>query len=134
MKLKGHIQMSNAIQVIFPYRSKRLWMFNDNAKGLYREPFVGGIPEILQVLVTGIEEPYLGFALYFSDQPFPGFQIKMDLVGPEHGGNWYKITVGETEMKGWLSPALFKYFEAAPASIYAKAEAMDRGPTPPAHG
>ena len=126
--------MSNAIQVIFPYRSNRVWMFDDDAKGLYREPFVCGIPEMLEALTGHIKEPYLGFALYFSDQQFPGFQVKMDLVGPEDGGNWYRITVGDTEMKGWLCPALFKYFEAAPPSIYAKAEGMDRGPTPTAHG
>jgi hypothetical protein len=109
-------------------------MFDDAAKGLYREPFVCGIPEMLAALVTGIAEPYLGFALYFSDQEFPGFQFKVDLVEAEAGGNWYKMTVDGTEMKGWLCPALFKYFEAAPTSIYAKAEAMDRGPTPTAHG
>jgi hypothetical protein len=128
------MMMSNSIRVIFPYRSNRVWMFDDDAMGLYREPFVCGIPEMLSVLVGDIQEPYIGFALYFSDQQFPGFQIKMDLLGPEDGGNWYKLTVGETEMKGWLCPALFKYFDAAPASIYAKAEAIDHGPTSTAHG
>jgi hypothetical protein len=100
-------------------------MFDDNAKGLVREPFVCGIPQMVELLVTDIRHPDKGFALYFSEQQFPGFQLKVDLVEPESGGNWYKLTVDGTEMTGWLCPALFKYFETAPATIYAKAEARN---------
>lgn len=123
--------MSNAIHVIFPYQDNGGWMFDDQRKGLVREPFVCGIPEMIDILVAGIQNPNKGFALYFSDRQFPGFHLKVDLAEPEGGGNWYKLTVGGTEMKGWLCPALFKYFETAPATICAKAEAIQtRGKRP----
>ena len=106
-------------------------MFDDERRGLLREPFVCGIPEMIDILVAVIQDPDKGFALYFSDQQFPGFQLRVDLVEPEGDGNWYKLTVGGTEMKGWLCPALFKYFETPPATIYAKAEAIQtRGKRP----
>ena len=117
--------MSNVIQVIFPYQDNGVWMFDDVAKGLVREPFVCGIPKMVELLVTDIPHPDKGFALYFPDQQFPGFQLRVDLVEPEAGGNWYKLMVDGAEMKGWLCTALFKYFETAPATIYAKAEGVN---------
>ena len=115
--------MTNAIQVIFPYQDSGVWMFDDKTKGLVREPFVCGIPKMVELLVADIQERDKGFALYFSEQRFPGFQLKVELLEPEAGGNWYKLTMDGTELRGWLCPALFKYFDAAPAAIYAKAEA-----------
>ena len=124
--------MSNGMQVIFPFKDNGVWMFDDERKQLVREPFVCGIPEMVDLLVADIEDADGGFALYFSDRRFPGYRLKVDLVAPEAGGNWYKLTVDGTEMKGWLCPALFKFFETAPATIYAKAEAIkNRGRNKP---
>lgn len=125
--------MKNAMQVIFPYRDHGVWMFDDESKGLAREPFVCGIPEMMDILVAGIENAEAGFNLYFSAQPFPGYRFRVDLVGPDAGGNWYKVDWNRTEMTGWLCPALFKFFERAPAAIYVKAEERRAGaPRPPA--
>lgn len=118
--------MPNAIQVIFPYRDQGVWMFDDRAKDLIREPFVSGIPAMMDLLVADIDDAEKGFALYFSDRPFPGAQLHVELAGPESGGNWYKIEINGTEMKGWLCPALFKYFDRAPETIYVKAEPARR--------
>lgn len=118
--------MSNAIQVIFPYQDHGVWMFDDQAKGLVREPFICGIPEMVELLVAKIQDPDKGFALYFSNRQFPNYQLKVDLVEPEAGGNWYKLIMDGTEMKGWLCPALFRYFETTPRSIYVKAEGKKR--------
>jgi hypothetical protein len=85
---------------------------------------------MVDLLVAGIQDADKGYALYFSAQPFPGLQLKVDLVASELGGNWYKLTLNGTEMKGWLCPALFKYFETAPATIYAKADAMKHHEVP----
>jgi len=127
--------MPNAMQVIFPYKDNGVWMFDDETEGLVREPFVCGIPEMVELLVADIQDSENGFTLYFSDQEFPGFQIKVDLVEPEAGGNWYRLTVGGAETKGWLCPALLKYFATAPATIYAKAEAIkNRGGNRPEIG
>lgn len=62
-----------------------------------------------------------GFRLTFSAQPFPGYQARLVRDRPEYGGNWYVWP--ERRMEGWLCPALFKYFETAPAEIYLQASA-----------
>jgi hypothetical protein len=96
-------------------------MFDDDAKGLVREPFVCGMPEIMDVLVADIKGAENGFALYFSHQPFPAYQLKIDWDASELGGNWYRLNVNGIERKGWLCPALFKYVERPPDTIYVKA-------------
>ena len=65
-----------------------------------------------------LDNPAKGFTLLFSIQPFPGFELELDWVRPELGGNWYVSNA--LGMEGWLCPALFKYFESAPAKIYAQ--------------
>ncbi len=46
--------MSNEIHVIAPYRHASTWVFDDPAVGLQAEPFVSGIPEMIDVLVAAI--------------------------------------------------------------------------------
>jgi hypothetical protein len=46
--------MSNAIMVIFPYRYHHTWVFDDERVGLVKEPFVSGIPEMIDRLVQDI--------------------------------------------------------------------------------
>jgi hypothetical protein len=52
----------------------------------------------------------------------PGYQVELEWVREESGGNWYRIK-GQTD-EGWLCPSLFKYFEAAPERIFVKAEKL----------
>jgi len=59
-----------------------------------------------------------GFTLIFSAQPFPGYQQEFEWRRAEMGGNWYYSPT--LDMEGWLCPALFKYFDAAPPRIYAQ--------------
>lgn len=113
--------MANQMMVIFPYRHEGTWVFDDAATGLVREPFVMGIPEMIDRLVTPIAGASDGFRLLFSGQAFPGFQAELALVREEMGGNWYRWEAAGIE--GWLCPALFRYFASAPERIYARAEA-----------
>ncbi len=46
--------MSNAIRVVFPYRYEDTWVFDDERVGLMQEPFISGIPEIIDSLVADI--------------------------------------------------------------------------------
>ncbi len=80
--------MNNSIQVIFPYRDNVVWMFDDKSKDLCREPFVCGIPEMMDLLVADIRDAEKGFALYFSAHEFPAYQLKVELIAPEAAGNW----------------------------------------------
>ena len=99
-------------------------MFDDEATGLVREPFVAGVPEMIDALTAEIPNAEKGFRLVFSGAPFPGAQVELDWVREEMGGHWYRASL--TESEGWLCPALFKYFDAAPKKIYAKAEPISK--------
>jgi hypothetical protein len=116
--------MSNALFVIQPYRWKGLWVFDDARVGLEREPFVAGMPEIIDLAVQEIPNAAQGFLLIFSAHPFPGATVELDWVREELGGNWYRWNAHA--MEGWLCPALFKYFATAPRKLYAQAR-----PQPP---
>jgi hypothetical protein len=116
--------MSNQIQIIAPYWLHGSWVFDDDRVGLVQEPFVSGVPEMIDDLVRDIPDARQGFRLLFSAGPFPGFERKLQWVREEMGGNWYKADV--PPMDGWLCPALFRYFEAAPAEMFVKAEALKR--------
>jgi hypothetical protein len=108
--------------VIQPYWHSGTWVFDDPAVGLTREPFVSGVPEMINRLVEGIPNARNGFRLLFSSNPFPG-ATRFDRVRGDFGGTWYRIA-DDPSTEGWLCPALFKYFPEAPDTIYAKAETV----------
>jgi hypothetical protein len=114
-----HPPTQNSIFVIAPYWADGAWVFDDPSRGLLREPFVAGVPEVLNDLVAGIPRARLGFRLIFSARRFPGAQAGFVRGRTETGGTWY---IADDGRKGWLCPALFKYFTVAPAELYVRAE------------
>ena len=121
-KQKGLNAPDNAILVIKPYWYNETWVFDDKRVNLYQEPFVAGMPEIINHITKDIPNAKNGFRLLFSANPFPGYQMKLIWQRKEEGGNWYYLE--DLKMEGWLCPALFKYYKQAPKEIYAKAEAI----------
>lgn len=115
--------MANQILVIAPYwlDSADTWVFDDAAVDLVQEPFVSGVPEMIDKLVAEIPGARQGFRMLFSAEPFPGFQLQLTRLREEFGGWWYGSA--EPPQEGWLCPALFRYFTEAPEEIYVKAEA-----------
>ena len=113
----------NAILIIRLYWHSGTWVFDDKRVNLYQEPFVAGIPEIINHITKDIPNAKNGFRLLFSANPFPGYQMKLIWLREESGGNWYYSK--DLKMEGWLCPALFKYYKKAPKEIYAKAEAIN---------
>ncbi len=115
--------MTNQILVIAPYwlESVATWVFDDESVDLFQEPFISGIPKMIDELVAGIPNARGGFRLLFSAAPFPGSQRTLTRVREDCGGWWYSSD--EPEAEGWLCPALFRYFDEAPEEIYVKAEA-----------
>jgi len=113
--------VSNSIMVIHPYKYEGMWVFDDEKVGLVQEPFVSGADDIIDKLVSNIPSANKGFSLVFSANPFPGHQAEFDWQREDSGGNWYYIK--NLDMEGWLCPALFKYFQEAPKSIYVQCKA-----------
>lgn len=110
----------NAIMVIAPYRYQGTWVFDDASAGLVKEPFVAGVPEMIDVLVSDIPGADEGFRLLFSAKPFPGHQKELKWLRGDSGGNYYALD--DPPMEGWICPAMFKYYSRAPDSLYVKAE------------
>jgi len=112
--------MANILTVIEPYWYQGTWVFDDESAGLDKEPFVQGVPEMIDALVKDIPNARSGFRLLFSSLPFSSYQIELTRVKEEYGGYWYRVK--DKSAEGWLCPALFRYFETAPETIYVKAE------------
>ncbi|HYE20301.1 MAG TPA: DUF6717 family protein [Tepidisphaeraceae bacterium] len=118
--------MPNQINTIKPYRWEGLWVFDDEAVGLRREAFVGGADDIIDVAVKekGLPDPHGGFLMQFSADPFPGADLEFTWLRGDMGGNVYRWE--GHGMDGWLCPALFRYFDAAPAKIYVRVRGIEK--------
>ncbi|GAC1448764.1 MAG: hypothetical protein NVSMB9_32230 [Isosphaeraceae bacterium] len=114
----------NALMIIAPYRYNGTWVFDDEAVGLKREPFVAGVPEMIDVLVKGIPDAQGGFRLVFSGNPFPGYQKKLTWTRGDSLGNYYRLD--DPPMEGWLCPAMFRYFKTPPKTLFVKAESRGK--------
>ncbi|MFL6589681.1 MAG: DUF6717 family protein [Chthoniobacterales bacterium] len=114
------VSQMNSLFVIAPYKHDGMWVFDDPAVGLSREPFIAGIDTMIDKMVAGIPNAQKGFRAVFSATAFPGFNQKLEWRREESGGNWYYND--RFKMEGWLCPALFKYFAKAPREIYVKVE------------
>jgi hypothetical protein len=119
----GLYRPTNSLMVIVPYRYGGTWVFDDPATGLKREPFVAGVPEMIDYLVRDIPGATNGFRMVFSTQEFPGYQRRLTWLRPEGGGNYYRMD--DPPMEGWLCPALFRYYREAPRELYVKAESKE---------
>ena len=113
--------MKNSILVIKPYKWEGLWVFDDPAVGLVREPFVGGADAMIDRATAHLPNADQGFLAVFWADYFPDAQIVLDWVREKGGGNVYRWA--EKGMEGWLCPALFKYFEQAPEKLYNQVKA-----------
>lgn len=116
----------NSILLINPYKCGNVWVFDDPNVGLVREPFVSGVPEIIDRMLAskGINGTK-GFNLYFSEVPFPD-SIEVNWVRKEFGGNWYSIQLGDEQKEGWLCPAMLNYFNKPPKTLYVRVEAIKK--------
>lgn len=110
--------MANQIFVIKPYWHDGTWVFDDESVGLLREPFVSGVPEILSDLVRDFPDARRGFRLTFSAEAFPDSQLTARRGEASAGGCWYSVGEEAGGEEGWLCPAMFRYFDEAPAKIH----------------
>jgi hypothetical protein len=119
--LRGGVP-ANAIMVIAPYWYNGTWVFDDPAVGLKREPFVAGVPEMINLLVRDIPDAKQGFRLTFSANPFPTYQKKLTWLRGDGTGNFYKLD--DPPVEGWICPAMFKYYTTPPQNFFVQADAI----------
>jgi hypothetical protein len=112
----------SVLKVIQPYRARGTWVFDDEATGLEGEPFVNGMPEMIDRLVADIPGAASGFRLTISAEDFPDHDLVVERREPYAHG-WYYADP-RSGQRGWLCPALFKYFREAPERIYVRADPL----------
>jgi hypothetical protein len=130
--------VTNALKVIEPYWYQGTWVFDDASRGLEKECLEGcfeaesremkvlarliggGVAKLIDHLVKDIPDAREGFTLLFSSHPFAGYQAELSRIAEEDSGCLYRGN--NYRVEAWLSPALSKYFENAPESLYVKAE------------
>ena len=117
--------MTNALNILKLYWSEGCWMYDDSEHGRFREPLVLGASEAVDALrlLDGLPQARDPFQILFSAAEFPAAH-RAQLLREESGGNWY-VFVGQYE--GWLCPALFDFFDAAPAELWVKARRLEGG-------
>lgn len=72
---------------------------------------------MIEQMVAAIPDAEKGFTLVFFDTAFPGHQAAFEWRSEDYEGNWHYSR--DLDMEGWLCPAVFKYFAAAPPWLYA---------------
>lgn len=110
--------MNNSLFAIEPTRTGGVWVFDDAARGLVREPFVGHTNRVIDRLVGGSRSP----TLLFSSQEFPGWALRLDRVEADALGCSTCWRCHDTGEECWLCPALYLYFASAPESIWVAAQ------------
>ena len=61
----------NSLMVIVPYKYEGLWVFDDAAVGLSKEPFIAGIDSLIDKATANIPDAQHGFRAIFSPDNFP---------------------------------------------------------------
>lgn len=119
--------MSNALFTIEIYRHAGTWCFSDEQRELLHEPFVLGIPEIINKV---IKDKYdcvknISYRVTFSSNPFPSCVFYLLQHEPECNGYWYSLQKANDLVKhkdktlcGWLCPATLKFFPFFPPEIF----------------
>lgn len=115
--------MANSMMVIEIYRHAGTWCFTDENRGLLHEPFVLGIPEMLDSIIknTNQTSEKARYRVTFSAQEFPMYSAKVQKQEEESGGAWYELEPAldtEVRQRGWLCPATLKFFLTFPDTIY----------------
>ena len=122
---------------IYPYLlQENCWVFDDEQNQLKQEAFVMGASEMITALLAtkNIPNAAEGFQMTFSDEPFDGHDVQLELLGQGDSGpitgNWYKGEIAGEIMEGWLCPALLCFFDSAPQRLYVRADQLPAGIDP----
>lgn len=106
----------NTLNTIVIYRHAGTWVFDDDRYALVREPFVAGMPEIIDHHAKeAFGEIPRKIRVTFASQPFPTSTLILERLYREHNGAWYIDKA--TDRKGWLCPALLHYFKKPPKTL-----------------
>lgn len=109
------MKKGNTIFTIFPYKLEGQWLFDDKQRDVYREAFVAGADDMLDLVCKGAEK----CTALFSASKFPDHDLTLKLVeGYSDGSGDYFCE--ELKHNLWLCSCLKSYFPTPPESIFLK--------------
>ena len=112
----------NAVFTITPRRMKKspLWIFDDPQRGLMSEPFLEDASDVLSEIAKKVNAKN-EMVIAFSATEIPNFTAKATRSGSgqmaDQAGCFYNFG----EKRFWLCPAVAKYFQNPPETIFVKA-------------
>ena len=117
---------TNDVYAISAYFHDGFWVFDDESRGLDKEPFVEGADILMDHMsgrVTDKSKDEVRF--YFAKSPLPGFDVKLTKYKVDgYDGTYYFVDFPAFDIQKegpiWLCPALLKFFNKAPKNIYVK--------------
>ena len=92
----------NSLFVIAPYKYEGMWVFDDPAVGLSREPFIAEIDTMVDKIIAGIPNADKGFRAIFSAAQFPGPILNWNGVAKNPAA--IGITATNSKWKGGSAP------------------------------
>lgn len=134
-KLRKPAEPTNSIFTMRVYRHQGMWVFDNPAVGLVKEPFVAGADTVFDhIAFDKYGEVYpaddVTIDIVFSDQPFPGWHVMAEHMGPHLSGDNYNIVATEFDLLEdhdlWLCPALRKYYADAPDKIFMRVSKISK--------
>ena len=114
MNLKD--KTKNQINVLHIFKENGVWMFNDEEIGLFKEPFVSSMGDIIEMFVDGRDK----FKAFISHSPIHQGTLILQRIEDGMDGLYRIYDNDPSSVIGWLCPALLKYFEYYPKFIYVK--------------
>lgn len=131
--------MTNALFSIQPFVHNGMWVFDDEARGLDKEPFVMGADTLLDKVYHAYSRPEGDWdvnSIVFSATPLPEADITMRATStdPTKTDGTYWVVENATDKLDacvdhelWLCPALYAFFsDGAPERIYIKIDTSAR--------
>jgi hypothetical protein len=132
MEKAGHRdkQLMKPLYIIVPYRhpdTPNIWVFDDDMRGLLREPFVGEANTMLDYAAEKLKPTnrlilFLtdGKHRFYLDWLYHNILAELELKqGGDAVGSTYDVTLsdGKRFTDVWLCPTLLKYFDEPPERI-----------------
>ena len=122
-------KVNNSIFSLTAYRHNDMWVFDDEERGLVKEPFVHGADTMFDFMsgnvLPGVNNTRCSIA--FSANPMLNNDVHVKHIEDlgEDMGDIYEVvsafTSAATSFDGfqfWLCPALLSFFDKAPENIY----------------
>lgn len=102
------------------FKKAGVWMFNDESKGIFEEPFVGGTSEIIDYILKERKiwnGSHRGIEMLFSEHKEADDMVQFQKI-EDLPYNWAKFEY--KGMEGLLCPVTLQYFGIFPESIWVK--------------